>query len=296
MEKETLKCREGAKSNPNCKPLVINEFTLVELLVVIAILGILAAMLLPALSAAKAMGKRAVCISNLKQIYTATAGYAGDYNDRLPVFKCDSGGNATGNSTYYDNIRRFPNYSSARNQFAGIGMLPEGNYIQAGGAIICPGTQPNAYWNNSNRMRDTFASNMNGTTTSAIDGSYTYGGSFYYSSSDKNLAKNGFFGYPGVNGGSGEAKAPYYNNNPKGIPHITSLYQCKFDAVGSNAGKTALGNHDAKGLNSAFYDGHVNWITMPLSVCAGWWDTSSGNSYALNMTGIWTYVSWADSQ
>jgi len=60
-------------------------FTLIELLVVIAIIGILAALLLPALTRAKAATKRANCISNLKQISAAVLMYADDHDQRLPA-------------------------------------------------------------------------------------------------------------------------------------------------------------------------------------------------------------------
>jgi prepilin-type N-terminal cleavage/methylation domain-containing protein len=59
-------------------------FTLVELLVVIAIIGILAALLLPALSATKDKGKRTICLNNLRQINVGIRTYSDDANDTSP--------------------------------------------------------------------------------------------------------------------------------------------------------------------------------------------------------------------
>ncbi len=105
-------------------------FTLIELLVVVAIIGILAGLLLPALSRSKSRAQAIKCVSNYKQLELAWSMYSGDFNGRLVY---NLGGNPalrtfapTTSSNWVNNIMDWetsPNSDDTNLAFVSVSLL-----------------------------------------------------------------------------------------------------------------------------------------------------------------------------
>lgn len=113
-------------------------FTLLELLVVIAIVAVLAGLAFPIFARAQESGKRAQCVSNLRQLHTGVAAYAADHDGQLPI------GYRSGTKQFNTMLHAAPD------DYPMLGQLWTGNYIRTPQVFYCPSeTAPAQAFNTS---------------------------------------------------------------------------------------------------------------------------------------------------
>jgi prepilin-type N-terminal cleavage/methylation domain-containing protein/prepilin-type processing-associated H-X9-DG protein len=113
----------------------LEAFTLVELLVVLAIIGLLAGLLLPAMSRATEGGRSTACLGSLRQIGIALQLYVQDNQNRLPVMR---------DRVFEANVESVTNAAPATNGSASIELVLA-NHLGATRVLRCPSDRKRLY-------------------------------------------------------------------------------------------------------------------------------------------------------
>lgn len=205
-----------------------NSFTLIELLVVIAIIAILAAMLLPALSAARERARTANCSANLKQHGIALQMYADAFDGHIEGVSYASG--------YEGAVQNCPLWDINLNEF-----------ISDKKVFVCPS--------------DSVGREDKNKPPTASYGVIV----IYYMPDSKNSdnAKNGILTITRIKNPSGLLYANDYFHSWRRFGKVKN-HMISSSIYKDTAKKSFVAPHSGEnGSNGLFYDGHIEYLTYP---------------------------------
>jgi prepilin-type processing-associated H-X9-DG protein len=234
MDKAGKSLRVAKRTEVDCW-----AFTVIELLTVIAIIGILAAMLMPALSKAREKGKRANCANNLRQITLGMLNYAEDYGGNFPT--CYPAGSGYSHSNC-DPDCAGPFGNGGATQF--FQLIIKLGYVPSPKVFVCPSDR---WYGDSDLPVFPAYSWDHQTPGSAIPMSGNNKSYFYVSRLNNKQGHNTYLLLA-----DDSHYMPSHCANPCGPPP---------SKVTPNV--DGRDNHGAEGRNAAFTDGHVEWIASP---------------------------------
>ncbi|MFI4910043.1 MAG: type II secretion system protein [Sedimentisphaeraceae bacterium JB056] len=130
-----------------------SAFTLIELLVVISIIAVLMSVIMPAMAKSRQLAKRAVCTSNIRQLFLANTGYANENNHQYVLAAKDIWGN---------NLHRWHGTRTSVNKSFDPAKSPLKNYLGDGEIKRCPEFKKRNYYEQAGQNSSNFEAGCGG--------------------------------------------------------------------------------------------------------------------------------------